>query len=61
VLCIFLPGMLLAVAGQYVWSHGARLPRVRAALAGVNAGAVGILAAALYNPVLTGALSVMRR
>jgi chromate transporter len=60
VLCIFLPGMLLAVAGRYVWNHGARLPRVRAALAGVNAGAVGILAAALYNPVLTGALSVVR-
>jgi chromate transporter len=60
VLCIFLPGMLLAVAGRYVWNHGARLPRVRAALAGVNAGAVGILAAALYNPVLTGAMSVVR-
>jgi hypothetical protein len=27
-------------------------------LAGVNAGAVGILAAALYNPVLTGALAL---
>lgn len=57
VLCIFLPGMLLAVAGQYLWNRGARVPRARAALAGVNAGAVGILAAALYNPVLTGALA----
>jgi len=60
VLCIFLPGMLLAVAGRSVWNHGARLPRVRAALAGVNAGAVGILAAALYNPVLTGAMTVFK-
>jgi chromate transporter len=60
VLCIFLPGMLLAVAGRAVWSHGARVPRVRAALAGVNAGAVGILAAALYNPVLIGAMAVLR-
>ena len=34
--------------------------QVRAALAGVNAGAVGILAAALYNPVLTGALATLR-
>jgi chromate transporter len=59
VLCIFLPGMLLAAAGRMVWNHGARVPRVRAALAGVNAGAVGILAAALYNPVLTGAMSVV--
>jgi chromate transporter len=60
VLCIFLPGMLLAVAGRAIWNHGARAPRVRSALAGVNAGAVGILAAALYDPVLTGALAVLR-
>jgi chromate transporter len=59
-LSIFLPGLLLAVAGRAVWNQGARLPRVRAALAGVNAGAVGILAAALYNPVLTGALATLR-
>ena len=60
VVCIFLPGLLLAAAGRAVWNQGARLPRVRAALAGVNAGAVGILAAALYNPVLTGALATLR-
>jgi len=60
VLCIFLPGLLLAVAGRSVWNLVARVPRVRAALAGVNAGAVGILAAALYNPVLTGALMALR-
>jgi chromate transporter len=60
VVCIFLPGLLLAAAGRAVWNQGARLPRVRAALAGVNAGAVGILAAALYNPVLTGALATVR-
>jgi chromate transporter len=57
---IFLPGLLLAAAGRAVWNQGAKLPRVRAALAGVNAGAVGILAAALYNPVLTGALATLR-
>jgi chromate transporter len=60
VLCLFLPGMLLALAGQSLWIHGARVPRAQAALAGVNAGAVGILAAALYNPVLTGAMAVLR-
>lgn len=59
-LCIFLPGMLLAVAGRTVWNQGAKLPRVRAALAGINAGAVGILAAALYDPVLTGALATLK-
>jgi chromate transporter len=60
VLCIFLPGMLLAAGGQAAWQHAARVPRVRAALAGVNAGAVGILAAALYTPVLTSALAVLQ-
>ncbi|MGC1524170.1 MAG: chromate efflux transporter [Steroidobacteraceae bacterium] len=59
-LCLFLPGLLLAIAGRAVWNQGARLPRVRAALKGVNAAAVGILAAALYNPVLTGALSTLK-
>jgi len=58
VLCIFLPGMLLAVGGRAAWNHAAGSARVRAVLAGVNAGAVGILAAALYNPVLTGALAL---
>jgi chromate transporter len=59
VLCLFLPGMLLAIAGQSLWVHGARVPGAPAALAGVNAGAVGILAAALYNPVLTGAMAML--
>ena len=56
VLCIFFPGLVLAAAGRYWWHALARAPRARAALAGVNAGAVGILGAALYNPVLLGAL-----
>jgi chromate transporter len=60
VLCIFLPGLLLAVGGRAAWNYAARAPRVRAAFAGVNAGAVGILAAALYNPVLTGALPMLK-
>jgi chromate transporter len=59
VLCIFFPGLMLAVAGRSLWHRLARAPKARAALAGVNAGAVGILAAALYNPVLTGALQPM--
>jgi chromate transporter len=59
VVSIFLPGMLLAVGGRAAWSHVAGSGRVRAALAGVNAGAVGILAAALYDPVLTGALATL--
>ena len=60
VLCIFLPGLLLAAAGRAIWGGIAQLPHLRAALAGVNAGAVGILAAALYDPVLTGAMAGLR-
>jgi chromate transporter len=48
---IFLPGLLLAVAGVSLWSRLARHAPVRAALVGVNATVVGILAAALYDPV----------
>ncbi len=58
-LCIFLPGMVLALAGRSLWQRLGQAPRARAALAGVNAGAVGILAAALYDPVLKGALTPM--
>ncbi len=48
---IFLPGLLIAVAGASLWSQLARHPRLRAGLVGVNAAVVGFLGAALYNPV----------
>jgi chromate transporter len=51
VVFIFLPGMLLAVAGLSLWGRLERHGRVRAAMAGINAAVVGILAAALYNPI----------
>lgn len=51
VLAIFLPGLLLATGGVWLWSSLAKAPRASAALAGVNASVVGILAAALYDPV----------
>ena len=50
-LAIFLPGLLIAVAGAALWSRVAGYAAVGAALAGVNAAVVGILAAALYDPV----------
>jgi hypothetical protein len=43
VLFIFLPGLLLAVAGAVLWSRLARRRGVRAAMSGVNAAVVGIL------------------
>ena len=54
---IFLPSFLLLAAALPAW-HRLRAARgVRAVLDGVNAGVVGLLAAALYDPVLTSAVT----
>ncbi len=53
VLAIFLPGLLVAIAGAALWSRVMRSASARAALAGINAAVVGILAAALCNPLIT--------
>src|SRR5215831_6406221 len=50
-IAVFLPGLLLALAGSSVWTALARHVRLRAAMTGVNAAVVGVLAAALYDPV----------
>ncbi len=50
---VFLPAALLVVAALPSWHTLRRLPWARRVLAGVNAGVVGLLAAALWNPVLT--------
>lgn len=56
VIAILLPGLLL-VAGALPWWHSiARHPSAARALAGVNAAVVGLLAAALYDPVWTSAV-----
>ncbi len=53
---IFAPG-LLALAGALPFWHDLRSrPLARAAMAGVNAAVVGLLAAALYDPVWTSAV-----
>jgi chromate transporter len=56
VVAIFLPGLLLAVAGSSLWAALAHRARLRAGITGVNAAVVGILAAALYSPVWTSAV-----
>jgi chromate transporter len=48
---IFLPAFLLVFAALPHWSALRRLAPMRAALDGVNAAVVGILLAALYDPV----------
>jgi chromate transporter len=53
---IFLPGALLAIAGVSVWTWLGRHTLARGALAGVNAAVVGVLGAALYNPIWTSAI-----
>ncbi|MEP1215432.1 MAG: chromate efflux transporter [Marinobacter sp.] len=56
VVAVFLPGTLLVFAGLPLWSYIREHGGVRAALAGVNAGVVGLLLAALYDPVWTSAV-----
>jgi chromate transporter len=53
---IFLPGLLVALAGLPVWTWVARHDAAKAGLAGVNAAVVGLLGAALYDPVWTSAI-----
>ena len=50
-LAIFLPGLLLIAGALPYWGRLAANPRVARALAGVNAAVVGLIAAALYDPL----------
>jgi chromate transporter len=56
VLAIFLPGLLLVAGVLPMWRMIASRERAASALAGINAGVVGLLAAALYDPVWTSAV-----
>lgn len=53
---IFLPGLLALVGVLPFWRALRIRAGARAAMAGVNAAVVGLLAAALYDPVWTGAV-----
>ncbi len=53
---IFLPSMLLTLGALPLWGTLRGRPATRAALRGVNAAVVGILLAALYDPVWTSAI-----
>lgn len=53
ILAIFLPAALLVLGALPFWEGLRRSAAARRALMGVNAGVVGILAAALYDPVFT--------
>lgn len=53
---VFLPGLLLLVGVLPFWQAFRARPFARAAMAGANAAVVGILGAALYDPVFTSAV-----
>lgn len=55
-IAIFLPSLLLVIGVLPFWSHIRRHRRIQAALAGVNAVVVGLLLAALYDPLWTTAV-----
>ena len=56
-IAIFLPAALLVLGAMPFWERIRQMPRAEAALAGANAAVVGILGAALYNPVFTAGIT----
>ena len=56
-LAIFLPGFLLMLALQNGWQSLAQRPKFSGAVTGINAAVVGLLLAALFNPVFTSAVT----
>jgi chromate transporter len=60
ILCLvamFLPAFLLVIGPLPFWDELRRRPWAQAALRGVNAAVVGLLLAALYNPVWTSGIT----
>ena len=55
---IFLPAALLVAGTLPFWNSLRLRPGFQSALAGLNAGVVGLLLAALYTPVFTSAVEV---
>lgn len=53
---IFLPGFLLVTATLPVWTRVLAWPAAARAVAGINAAVVGLLAAALYDPLWVTAI-----
>ena len=53
---IFVPAFLILVGVLSFWQELRHRSEIRTAMAGVNAGVVGILGAALYDPVWTSAI-----
>ena len=54
---MFLPGFLLVAGVLPFWNAVSRYPVAGRAIAGVNAAVVGLLVAALYNPIFTSGIT----
>ncbi len=54
---MFLPSFFLTIGALPFWDELRRRPAAQSALRGVNAAVVGLLLAALYNPVWTSGIS----
>ena len=59
-LAIYLPSALLVVGALPFWESLRTAPLARRALLGINAAVVGLLAAALYDPVFTAGITTGR-
>ena len=57
---IFLPGILILIGALPFWDAFRSRPNAQAAMRGVNAAVVGLLGAALYNPVWTTSVKTSR-
>ncbi|MCF1429118.1 MAG: chromate efflux transporter [Shewanella sp.] len=55
-LAIFLPGFLLMLAFIHSWHGLSQRPQVAGIVTGINAGVVGLLFTALYNPVFVSSV-----
>jgi chromate transporter len=55
-IAIFLPAFLLVIGTLPFWNKLRRLPLMQGALGGVNAAVVGLLLAALYDPIWTSSV-----
>jgi chromate transporter len=55
-LAIFLPGVLILIGSLPFWDTFRRYEGAQAVMRGINAAVVGLLGAALYNPIGTGAM-----
>lgn len=53
---IFLPGFLLLICFKSSWSAVSQNPTLKGVTAGINASVVGLLIAALYQPIFTSAV-----